>query len=95
MTPGLPEIVNLAASDVSASSAQARADLVDNGDGNDSATVTIYWGTSDAGSDDGAWQNTANAGSFSAPSSPVSANLSGLAPNTTYLLPCVRIELRR
>jgi len=84
VTPGLPEITNLAAQNITSTSAQARADLIDNGDGNDSATVTFYWGTADAGTDTGAWGNSVNGGSFTAPTSPVTTTLSGLEPNTTY-----------
>lgn len=84
VTPGLPEIANLAPLSVATDSAAARANLINNGDGAESAAVTFYWGTSDGGSTAAAWSNSLSAGSFTAPESPVTASLNSLLPNTTY-----------
>ena len=82
-TPGLPNVENLAASDIAVTSATANADLVSNGLDDDEATLTIYWGLSDGAADPDAWENSSPAGTLSAPGS-FSAQLSGLVGNTTY-----------
>ncbi len=83
VTPGLPEVATSPATAVTATSATANGDLLDNGDGADSADLTIYWGLSDAGADAGAWGSAAPAGSRTGPGA-FGAALSGLSPNTTY-----------
>jgi len=84
VAPGLPEIANLTPTAITSSSASARADLIDNGDGADSAAVTFYWGTADGGTSTVAWQSSISAGNFTTPTSPVTANLGSLQANTTY-----------
>ncbi|MGI9244112.1 MAG: hypothetical protein ACR2RV_25165, partial [Verrucomicrobiales bacterium] len=83
VVPGLPEIATLAPTGVTAGTASLQGSLIDNGDGADPATIQFYWGLSDGGVDAGAWSNVAPAGTRTSPGS-VSANLAGLAPNTSY-----------
>ena len=68
-----PTIDNLAASDVTTSSATLNGDLVQGGNGE----VTIYWGASDGGASHGAWSNTNVLGAVNA--GPVSTNVMLLA----------------
>jgi hypothetical protein len=81
---GLPDVANLPATALTASSANANANLIDNGAAAAPAAVTIYWGNTDEGTSAASWQNAAAAGSFTAPTSSITTNLSSLLPNTTY-----------
>lgn len=83
VTPGLPEIKSSAVSAITSNSATANGNLIDNGDGADSATVTFFWGTSDGGSVPDSWDSSEAGGAHSSPGF-VSASLTGLSPNTNY-----------
>ncbi|MDA7882345.1 lamin tail domain-containing protein, partial [Akkermansiaceae bacterium] len=79
---GVADIANLAATGITASSAQLNGEVLDIGDA--APSITIRWGDEDGGSNSGAWDHaevlpgTHGAGSFSATTSTV------LGPNTTY-----------
>ncbi len=76
---GPPSVINLAASDVGATSATLRAEVADTG--GDPPIVTLYYGTTDGGTDAGAWAEAALLGPMSGP---VSVSIVGLAQNSTY-----------
>jgi hypothetical protein len=82
-SPDLPEVENLAASDVGLDLATLNGELLNNGAGADQSDITIYWGTTDGGTDDAAWQNSVSAASLTTPGT-FSANLTGLTQNTLY-----------
>ena len=83
VTPGLPEVDNLAATAVTATSAIANGNLIENGEAADLATLTIYWGPGDGGTEPGSWANSSAGGTRTSPGT-FTANLSGLQPNTSY-----------
>jgi len=74
-----PAVVNTPASDVESFTASARGTVTDTG--NENPAVTVFYGTSDGGTNAGTWSNSVvlgtQAGDFS-------AALSGLNANTTY-----------
>ncbi|MGJ8696892.1 MAG: lamin tail domain-containing protein [Verrucomicrobiaceae bacterium] len=80
---GLPEIETSPATSVTSNGGIANGNLVDNGDGADEAAITVYWGTSDGGTDAGLWANSAGGGTRTSPGV-FAVSLSGLVPNTTY-----------
>jgi len=77
--PAQPTVINLAATDVFASSATLGAEVTNTG--GDPPLVTIYYGTSDGGTVGGAWDTSIGLGPQSGQ---VSAPLSGLNANTQY-----------
>jgi hypothetical protein len=79
-TPQLPAtLVNIAASGIAAQTATVGANVTDTG--GDPPTVTIYYGTVDAGTGAGNWQQSRSLGVVSASST---APITGLTQNTTY-----------
>jgi autotransporter-associated beta strand protein len=80
---GLPAVVNRSASGITGNSANLRGTVTD--DGNDPPSVTIFYGTSDGGTDPSGWQS-----SVSTP--PLSGDFSvfvgGLLPSSTYHFRC-------
>lgn len=74
-----PTVTNLAANDLSPTSANLPGEVTDTG--GSPPSVTIYWGDNDAGTNAGSWDSSINLGNQSGPFSTV---LSGLAPSTTY-----------
>lgn len=80
---GLPEVETSPASSVTPTSATLNGNLVDNGDGNDSSSLTFYWGATDGGSDAASWNFSTSSGSRTSPGA-FSASLSALQPGTTY-----------
>jgi len=77
--PLAPIIATLSATDIQTTSAVVASDVTDTG--GEIPIVTIYWGTSDGGTNAGAWANTELVG---AQSGVGSATLSGLQTGTTY-----------
>lgn len=76
----VPTIDSLPASSVTAGSATMNGDL--SSDGLQPTTVTLYWGTSDGGTNASAWGQTNELGTVAAGS--LATNMTGLAPNTSY-----------
>ncbi|MGY8687786.1 MAG: hypothetical protein ACKVHP_08640, partial [Verrucomicrobiales bacterium] len=81
--PGLPEVATLPATSITTTTATMNGDLLDNGEGSDSAFLTLYWGTTDGGGVAGDWTNSTSAGSRTSPGT-FDIALSAFAPNTTY-----------
>ena len=79
----LPVVNTVPATDVLVETATVNGTLVDNGDGDESADVFIYWGVTDGSTDPLAWDNESAAGSLTAPGD-FNVGLSGLVGNTTY-----------
>ncbi len=73
-------LTNTPATDVLSTSATCQAELLD---GDVPAAVTLYWGTSDGGTNAAVWAHTNLLGEVAA-LGPVSASLSGLTPGTVY-----------
>jgi len=82
----LPPVVTNAsgASDITTTSARLNGILIDNG--NENPTVHIFWGTSDGGTNQSAWENDINLGTL--PEGPFYYDITGLSPNTTYYYRC-------
>ena len=83
VTPGLPEVTSITPDSLTSTSANARGILISNGSGADPAALTIYWGTSDGGTDSGSWNSSVSGGTQTSPG-PFSASLTSLAPASTY-----------
>jgi hypothetical protein len=81
--PEFPEVENRPATLVGIDVASLNGELLNNGNGADTATITIYWGATDGGTDTGAWDNNVVAGSLTA-SGTFSTDLTGLTQNTPY-----------
>ncbi|MDA7882310.1 hypothetical protein N9A94_08410 [Akkermansiaceae bacterium] len=81
--PEFPEVENRPATLVGTDSATLNGELLNNGNGADTSTITIYWGLTDGGTDTGAWDNNVSAISLTSPGT-FSANITGLAQNTLY-----------
>lgn len=81
--PEFPEVENRPATSVGVNGATLNGELLTNGNGAETANLTIYWGLTDGGTDTGAWDNTADAGTLTSPGG-FSANLTGLTENTLY-----------
>jgi hypothetical protein len=81
--PEFPEVENRAATSVGVDVATLNGELLNNGNGADTSTITIYWGTSDGGTDTGAWDNNVSAATLTAPGT-FSANLTGLTQNSLF-----------
>jgi hypothetical protein len=83
LDPSLPVIANLAATNITATSAFLNGLLSSNG--TSAASVTLYWGTTDAGTNLAAWGNTNALGLNTQPCpAGYTTYLTGLANNTTY-----------
>lgn len=80
---GLPEVTNGTPTAITPTSATLGGELLDNGAGNDIATLTFYWGATDGGTDPFAWDFTTSGGSRTSPG-PFVGTISGLAPGETY-----------
>jgi len=79
----VPAILNLPASDLTATSASFNGVLVSTGAS--PASVSLYWGTSDGGADRSAWAHTNDFGPQTGPTPlALSTNISGLTDQTTY-----------
>lgn len=76
---GPPGVVNAAATSILATSATAGATVTSTG--GSTTTVTLYYGTTDAGTSAGAWQASVPLG---AQTGTVTTSLAGLTPGTTY-----------
>ncbi len=76
---GPPAVVNVAATDVLASSATVGATLTSTG--GSTASVTIYYGTGDGGTTPGNWQASRSLG---VQTGTATASLTGLTPGATY-----------
>ncbi|MDG2123174.1 MAG: lamin tail domain-containing protein, partial [Verrucomicrobiales bacterium] len=77
--PEPPAVVVTAASNVSGASATLNGNVTR--DGNESPTITFYYGTSDAGTSAASWQHNVPIGTHSAA---FATSVSGLDPQTTY-----------
>lgn len=80
---GLPEVINRSAASITTTSAILQGELLDNGDGNDSSTLTFYWGTTDGGTTPSSWAFTTSGGSRTSPGT-FSGTVSNLVPGETY-----------
>ena len=77
--PTPPVVTNSAPTGIEATAATLNGRIVSNG--NSLPGVTIYYGTTDGGTNAGAWQSVVSIG---AQSSAFSLTVPGLSPNTTY-----------
>jgi hypothetical protein len=80
---GLPEVANSSASALTPNSASLGGNLIDNGSGADTATLSFSWGLTDGGSTPAAWNASISGGSRTSPGI-FSASLASLQPGTTY-----------
>ncbi len=74
---GAPTVVNIAASNIVASGAQVGATVTNTG--GLTPTVTIYYGTTDGGTNAGSWANSVSLGAVT---TSATTTLTGLPPNT-------------
>lgn len=81
--PEFPEVENRPATAVGVDVATLNGELLNNGNGADTADITVYWGTTDGGTDPGAWDGNVAVASLNAPGV-FSTDLSGLVQNTVY-----------
>jgi|GEM_PF-262354 len=76
---GLPSVINTAASEIMPTSATIGGEVTNNGA--NGPTITVYWGTSNGGTNGGTWANNISlgptTGAYTLP-------LSSLNPSTTY-----------
>ncbi|MFT5857228.1 MAG: hypothetical protein ACI8XO_004487, partial [Verrucomicrobiales bacterium] len=77
--PAPPAVTNIAATNIAADSATVGGSVTDTG--GEAPTMFIYWGTTDAGTNAGTWQNSVLLGGQSGSAT---TNLSGLAGGTSY-----------
>ena len=77
--PEPPAVENIAASEIGATTVTVGADVTDTG--GDTPAVTVYYGTADAGTNAGAWQNSVSLGNQSGSAT---AGLTGLSQSTLY-----------
>lgn len=74
-----PSVTQTAASNITANTARLTGTITDNG--GDTTTLTFYYGTSDGGTNIGSWTNSTSLGTVTGTAS---ADLTTLAPTTTY-----------
>jgi uncharacterized repeat protein (TIGR03806 family) len=77
----LPIVTNLPASNVQGSSAVLAGQVVDSGGGGETPAVTIYYGTSDGGTNSAAWDNNIY---FGQATGEFDITVTGLTTNTLY-----------
>jgi hypothetical protein len=79
----LPEIVNQAATGITGTTATLRGEVIE--DGNDPPLITIFYGTSDGGTNPAAWASSAIVGNDSGS---FTRFVAGLTVNTLYYFRC-------
>ncbi len=79
VNPALPQVASSPATNISATSATLGGQVL--ATGGVTTTVNVYYGTTDGGTNAGAWANSVSLG---AQTNTFSANVAGLTANTTY-----------
>lgn len=77
--PAAPTVSNIEATNIDADQGEIGGTVTDNG--RENPTLYLYWGTADAGTNAGAWQNSILLG---AQGGNATTNLTGLSGGTTY-----------
>ena len=78
-----PDVENRSAAGITGTSASLRGEVTD--DGNETPTVTVFYGTTDGGTNPGAWDTSAAVG---LQGGEFTRFVSGLSPTTTYYFRC-------